>query len=429
MTTPGSRLDRLRTVPAFAGLGELELIALAARTQDRTFEAGETLMRQGDPGDALWVIVGGAAVVRLRYRGGSSVELAFVGPGDVVGEMALVTGSPRNADVVATAPGAALSLARSDFDAVAGEHPGVVGVLTELMAARLGRAAQDGLGDKVIEGFRILRPVGRGATAVVYEAEQVAAPSAGAPARRTALKMLSHRFSRDASVMASFERESALLDAVSHEAIARGYGRFDAYGTRFLAIEYVDGPSAQEILTRIGGMPVADALAVAGTVAAALNHVHARGILHRDVKPANVMVARDGRVVLTDFGIASRVGPEGESSRLCGTPRYMAPELFVGSKPGPSTDLYALGCVLHELLTGTPLFGAADLGLLVLTKRRFDGVHADDLPAGVPAHVRTLLGRLLHADPARRPADAGSLGLSPGRVSLATVEETLRRRA
>ncbi|MCE9636326.1 MAG: protein kinase [Planctomycetes bacterium] len=416
------RLDALRGVPAFAGLDEAELSALAEAARAREFAVGDRLIRQGDPGDALWIIEAGAAEVRLIHSGGTRV-LASVVAGDVVGEMALVTGAPRNADVVATSAGVALILARDDFERIAALHPEVVAVLTELVAGRLGRAAQDGLGDKVLEGYRIIRPVGRGATAVVYEA------TAMATGRRTALKMLSHRFSRDRAAMASFEREATMLERVAHPSIAASYGRFSAYGTRFLAIEFVDGVSGHDVVRLLGRMPVADALAVAGAVADALVHVHDRGVVHGDVKPANVMLDRDGRVLLTDFGIASRVDGTDQQARVAGTPRYMAPEMFVGSRPSASTDIYALGCVLYELLEGRPPFLARDIGSLVLAKRRFERPRADEMRAEVSSSVRECIGRLLDPDPTQRPSTTAALGLKPRSVTPSMVESVMQLRA
>ena len=425
------RLGVLSCVPAFEGLGPPEIRAIAERTEVRRFAAGEALIRQDEPGDSLWVLASGAAIVQLRRRDGDTLELARVGAGDVVGEMALVTGAPRNADIVASKAGEALVLPRTAFEEIAAIHPGVVSVLTELVARRLGRAAQDGLGDKVLKGYRILRPAGRGATAVVYEAEPEGAPQGAG--LRLALKMLSHRFSRDRAAMEWFEREARVLDSVSHEGVARSYGRFQAYGTCFLVMEYLDGPSVHEMVKRLVRLDVADALAIAGSVAAALGHCHALGVVHGDVKPANVVVETAGRVVLTDFGIASRVetGPGAsvatDSVRISGTPQYMAPELFVGARPSPSSDLYALGCLLFELLEGREAFPASDLGSLVLAKRRFLSARMERTDA--PDHVRDLVDRLLQPDPSCRPSKASELGLAGGRVSDRAIAETLRRRA
>lgn len=423
------RLGVLSCVPAFEGLGHAEIRAIAERTEVRPFIAGEALIRQDEPGDSLWVLASGAAIVQLRRRDGDTLELARVGPGDVVGEMALVTGAPRNADIVASKDGEALVLPRTAFEEIAAVHPGVVSVLTELVARRLGRAAQDGLGDKVLKGYRILRPAGRGATAVVYEAEPEGAP-AGA-GLRLALKMLSHRFCRDRAAMEWFEREARVLDSVRHEGVARSYGRFQAYGTCFLVMEFLDGPSVHEMTKRLGRLDAPDALAIAGSVASALGHCHALGVVHGDVKPANVVVELGGRVVLTDFGIASRVETGAaqpvDTVRISGTPQYMAPELFVGARPSPSSDLYALGCLLFELLEGREAFPATDLGTLVLAKRRF--LSAPTTRPDTPPAIRDLVDRLLQPEPARRPSVAAELGLEPGRVSAATIEATLRLRS
>lgn len=426
-----ARFDVLRLAPAFERLGDDDLRALAACAVHRTFAPGDTLLAQGEPGDSLWILVGGIASVRLRRLDGGHVELARLMAADVAGEMALITGATRNADVVAIEPGAALVLPRAGFEDVARSRPDVVSVLTELVARRLGRAAQDGLGDKVIEGYRILRPVGRGATAVVYEAEPlVPGPSGGA---RTALKMLSHRFARDRAAMEWFEREARMLDEVSHDGVARSYGRFHAYGTCFLAIEFVDGPTALDMLRVLHRLDVPDALAIAGSVAAALGHCHVRGIVHGDVKPANVMADLTGRVVLTDFGIAQYVDTEPAGIapggvRVSGTPRYMAPELFVGARPSASTDIYALACVLWELLQGRPAFEPKDLGELILAKRRFEPQAASALRADLPDDVRSMLARALSPHPSERPAHAADMGLAAARVGAAVVEGTLRNR-
>src|SRR5688572_22340233 len=145
----GERLDLLRTGEAFSRLPDAVLRALAERMIPRRFVSGAVLMRQGDPPDGLWFIVEGAAEVRLQKRGHATIVLAKAGPAAVLGEMALVTHAPRNADVVATQAGVALFLSSGDFADMETRLPEVLGVLTELVAQRLGRAAEDGLGDKV----------------------------------------------------------------------------------------------------------------------------------------------------------------------------------------------------------------------------------------------------------------------------------------
>jgi CRP-like cAMP-binding protein len=420
----GARLQVLRGVEAFSRLPDLVLRAIAERATSRVLAPGLVLMRQGDPPDGLWVVAEGAAEVRLRRRGGDLL-LATAGPGTVVGEMALVTHAPRNADVVATQPGSALFLSVTDFADLERRLPEILGVLTELVAKRLGRAAQDGLGDKVLEGFRILRPVGRGATAVVYEAQSL---DTGAT---VALKMLSHRLARDKVAMSWFEREASLLERLRHPQVAVCHGRFPAYGTRFLVMDFVDGPSLAEVLRRVGKLPEPEGLRVVGSVAAALLYVHERGVVHGDVKPANVMVSRDGTVRLTDFGIAATVdeiaasGQRPEAVHVSGTPRYMAPEMFIGSPRSASTDLYALGCVLWEVLAGVPAFRTDAIGPLVLAKRNFRAEDAETGLAEVSPGVRSAVARLLSPDAAIRVSCGADLSARSGPLSPEIVERVL----
>lgn len=428
------RIEVLRKVDAFARLPEPVLRALADRLAAKDVAVGTVLMKQGDQADGLWVIGSGLAEVRLRKAGKKPILLARPGPSTVLGEMALITQGPRLADVVMTEAGTALFLSRADFEALERRMPEIVSVLTELVAQRLGRAAEDGLGDKVLDGYRIVRPVGRGATAVVYEAERVGVVP-GVTADRVALKMLSHRLVRDQTAMAWFEREASVLERLRHPGIASCHGRFPAYGTRFLVIDYVDGPSLGEVVRRIGALPEADARRAVGSIAKALAHVHAHGVLHGDIKPANVLVGLDGHVRLTDFGIATAMdeaassAPRPDTLRLSGTPRYMAPEMFLGAHRSEATDIYALGCVLWEVLAGRPAFPMEDIGGLVLAKRRFDAEAARDVSPTAPADLVAALAGFLDPDPSARTGTLASLAAEAGDISQDVIARVVAARS
>lgn len=393
------RLDLLRAVPGFRTLPPGALADVAAVASVRRFERGELLCRQGDDADGFYVLESGEVDIFLRRRT-ETVRIAAGGRGAVMGEMALITRSPRVADVVGRVAGEALCVSSDAFHALEESRPELLEVLTEIAAARLGSAAVDGLGDKVFDDFRIVRTAGRGASAVVYEAEDVR------DGRRVALKMLSHRLARDRAAMDWFDDEAELLAGLDHPAIARCHGTFDAYGTRFLVFDFVDGPTVADLIARVRPVPEAAVRAIAGTVAAALAYVHERGVVHGDVKPANVMLSRTGRVRLTDFGIASSVTGDDaarpETVRVHGTPRYMAPEMFVGAPPSPATDLYALGCLLWELATGRSPFEQRSIGPLVLAKREFTPPPASSIRAGLGADLHASLAGLLEPDPGRR---------------------------
>jgi len=154
-----------------------------------------------------------------------------------------------------------------------------------------------------------------------------------------------------------FEREGKVLAQLSHQAICGVYDLFSWRGTSYLALEYIDGYDLRDLLKN-GPLPVDVALIVGGQTADALQHAHMHGIIHRDVKPANIMISRSGEVKLMDFGIAR--GDELEvltrTGMLVGTPTYMAPEVLRGEEAGVAADSYSLAATLYRCLAGEPMF-------------------------------------------------------------------------
>ncbi len=413
-----TRSGVLEGVPLFQRLTRThrELIAGAMRVRD--FVSGEMLLRQGDPGDAIMVVVEGGVSVRLN-RSGGMVELAAVGPGAVLGEMALVTGAPRNADAVATGRGRVLVLGALEFHALTAEIPELLDLLTEVVAERLGRAAQDGLADKVLAGYRVVRAVGRGGMAVVYEAVRLA------DGARVALKMMSHLFARDSAAIARFDHEADLLGKFQHEGITRYHGRFSAYGTLFIVMDFVDGVSLEDVLAAGGPLPTGETRRAFGSIVAALGHVHRHGVVHGDLKPANVLVDAGGALRLTDFGISRRLRDiaADDSRRASGTPHYMAPEQFRGDAPSIAADLYALGVILAELITGRPPVEAPTLGALVAAKRAFDSASFARAHAGDDDDFRAAMARLLAPSREFRVLDMDRWSLAAGPISAARVAD------
>jgi CRP-like cAMP-binding protein len=244
---------------------------IVERLRERTYDAGEALIRQGDPGDGLHVMVSGTAVVSLWQpaaplnpsqtsasgAGGgpgatASKNIAVFGPGDVVGEMALVTSEPRSADVVATSPVRALWFSAALFENLAVRYPELGVVITNLVAKRLGETSLDGLVGKSIGGYRIVRSVGRGEMAVVYKAlGPPSLPEHEQPAsERVALKMMSHRLLYERGAAARFQRETATLMRPNHPNVSRVYACFPAFRTSFIAMEFCDGPDLSRLHER-----------------------------------------------------------------------------------------------------------------------------------------------------------------------------------
>jgi CRP-like cAMP-binding protein len=372
------------------------------RTYPASFENGETIIRQGDPGDFLAVFVEGTARAELVGPRGEREIVAKFSPGDVIGEMALVTESPRNTDVIATAPARLLVLNASDFHELAGKNPELAIVLTNLMSDRLGRTTQDGLGGKVFNNYEIIRCIGRGGMSSVYEAVE------RATRQRVALKMMSHRLVYRPGAANRFLHEADTIRALAHDNVARLEGTFEAYRTFFLVMEFLDGATLREIVGRRGALSEETARSVVGQLASALGYVHGRNLVHRDLKPGNVMLTRDGVVKLMDFGLArpDRIDLEGhtetEPFTLIGTPAYMSPEQLGGELADSRSDIYALGCVTYELLTGETLFVGSTLRALLRAKLDFQVPAADRIGEGVRPETRDFLARALAADPDRR---------------------------
>src|SRR5213595_24254 len=177
--------------------------------------------------------------------------------------------------------------------------------------------------------------------------------------RGVAIKILNDRHANDEQFVERFRREAKNAAALSHPNVVSIYDRGDAEGTYYIAMVYIDGRSLKELIVSRGPAPVNVAIEYARQILQALRFAHRHGIVHRDIKPHNVLVDGDGRVKVTDFGIA-RAGTSQmtEAGSIVGTAQYLSPEQAKGGDVDPRSDLYSLGVVLYELLTGkTPFEG------------------------------------------------------------------------
>ena len=193
--------------------------------------------------------------------------------------------------------------------------------------------------------------------------------------RDVALKVLPPAVARDADRLSRFRREARVLASLNHPHIGAIYGFHEDGPTPALVLELVEGQTLAALL-RLGPLPIREALRVAEQVAEALEAAHERGVVHRDLKPGNVMLRPDGMVKVLDFGLAKALAPDDgapgatmptvtvELSRpgwLIGTPAYMSPEQVRGEAVDPRSDIWAFGCVLYEMLVGRPAFGASSI--------------------------------------------------------------------
>jgi serine/threonine-protein kinase len=214
--------------------------------------------------------------------------------------------------------------------------------------------------ESVVGGYRIVEPLGRGGTSVVYRAEHVRL------GRTAALKLLSPAVGEDGR-HERFLRESKLAASLDHSNIVPVYDAGEEGGLLYIAMACIDGSDLKTLLVQEGRLPPRRALRIVAQVASALDAAHARGLVHRDVKPANILVGPDDRTYLSDFGVVKEIA--GSSSTrtgaFVGTIEYCAPEQIEGRDVDGRADVYALACVLYESLVGTaPFHRSNDVAIL-----------------------------------------------------------------
>ena len=259
-------------------------------------------------------------------------------------------------------------------------------------------------GSRVLGGRYVLAEVlGTGGMATVWRAQRSGArPRGRGQGAQPAVR-------RRSGVPARFEREARHAASVSHPRLVTVFDSGIDRGTPFLVMELAAGRTLRQVLDEAGPLPAGQAVAVAAAVCEGLEAAHAAGLVHRDIKPANIMLA-GGEVKILDFGIARADGTAARTTTgtVLGTPAYLSPEQAAGHPAGPQSDLYSLGCVLFEMLTGSPPFTAESQVALAYRQ-----VHDDPGPPsarrpGLPASLDQLTARLLAKDPAARPASAAA---------------------
>jgi len=262
--------------------------------------------------------------------------------------------------------------------------------------------------------YRLVALLGRGGMGEVYRADDLTLD------HPVALKFLSEGVAADTVHLAQFHNELRTARQVSHRNVVRLYDLGEADGRRFLTMEYVDGEDLASLLRRIGRFPQERALAIARQLCAGVAAAHDRGVIHRDLKPHNVMIDGEGDVRITDFGIATAAADAGAG--LAGTPQYMAPEQLTGTAASVKSDLYALGLCLFEIFTGKRAHEAKTLNDLKALHDTGTVTTPSSIIADLDPSIERVIMRCLEKDPQKRPASALAVAAAlPGGDPLAAA--------
>jgi eukaryotic-like serine/threonine-protein kinase len=270
-----------------------------------------------------------------------------------------------------------------------------------------------------IGNCRIVEEVASGGMAVVYRAIQEQLN------RVVAIKALKTSVSADEQLVTRFEREARSLAGLQHENIIHVYDFHRERGALFIVMEYVRGIDLYDLLERCGRLPFDVAAVIAMQVARALDYIHYRGIVHRDIKPANIMIARQGGVKLMDFGIARDQNYDNDLT-MCGTgigtPSYMSPEQILGDRPDSRSDIFSLGIVLYQMVTGRKPF-IEDEEKSVMHKIRLERhVRARKLNPEIPRELGRIIDRCLQKEPRARFQSGQALVMALERFLAKHVE-------
>ena len=257
-------------------------------------------------------------------------------------------------------------------------------------------------------GYDLIEEIGRGGMGVVYKARQIALN------RTVALKLILSGRDASAAELERFRIEAEAAARLSHPNIVRIFDVGVAEGRPYLSLEYVDAGSLQKKLAA-GPLSFREAAELTRTLALAVHDAHQQGVIHRDLKPDNVLLTANGVPKITDFGLARRQdeGPAGQtrSGAVLGTPAYMSPEQAAGDRAaiGPATDIYSLGAMLYEMLTGRPPFHAGNVIDVLSAIRNDEPLPPHRLTARLPRDLDTICLKCLAKEPARRFASAETL--------------------
>ncbi|MDQ6751224.1 MAG: Stk1 family PASTA domain-containing Ser/Thr kinase [Actinomycetota bacterium] len=274
----------------------------------------------------------------------------------------------------------------------------------------------DGVPEIVDQRYRIISRLGSGGMAEVYCAQDLQL------GRKVALKLLHRRFAQDSDFVERFRREASAAAGLQHAHVVGVYDRGEWDDTYYIAMEYLEGRTLKEIITDHGPLTPLAAIDIAVQILKAARFAHRRGIVHRDIKPHNVILDEEGRAKVADFGIA-RAGASDmtETGSIMGTAQYLSPEQAQGHAVSASADLYAIGIVIYEMLAGRVPFEGESAVTIALKQVSEAPVPPSAYNPAVPPELDAIVLRALEKEPAHRFADADEFG-----AALETLAARLR---
>jgi len=366
---------------------------LLDKTKCRFVRAGERIVNQGEFTDKAYIIKRGSCLVVVE-KDGRSHPVDHRGKGDIIGATPILTGEPQMAHVEAETDAELWVVEGSMLDNISAEHPELSDFLTEIVASRFDTTRP--IAERKISKYIASDIIGRGAFSIVYSGIH-----AGLSMPVT-IKMMKHDLAMNPEFLASFRNEAKIIAKLNHENIVRVYDIEERYRTVFIIMESLTGTTLDMMLEAVGELPPQRIVHYIIQICKGLHYAHQHGIVHQDIKPANIFILPDDRIKILDFGLACPVGSE---NLLAGTPFYMSPEQVQCFPVDQRSDIYSLGLVVYEMLTGKRPFEGKDQWRVMEMRANSDIPDpASEMP-DLPKIMREFVLKACARDPSNRYQD------------------------
>jgi len=354
--------------------------------------SGIKFITQGDKGDCLYIIQQGLCSIQIQEQDNTLKTVAQRRQGDVIGEMALLTGKLRTANVISESQMILWELSRNEFDSACQLHPDIREFLTELLTNRLENSTVTGV--RNVGRYIMTHRIGQGDWSFVYKGKH---KTLNMP---VAIKMMKHNQAMDEDFLENFRTEGKVIARMNHPNIVQVYDIEELYRTIFIIMECLEGESLEALLERKGTLPFSRALTFLTQVCSGLAYAHDHQIIHRDVKPANIFILKDDHIKLLDFGLACSPGEE--DFEQTGTIHYMSPEQIKGDPVDLRSDIYSLGIMAYEMFTGKKPFTGNDLVALMKMHTSTDIPDPSILVPDIPEAIKQFIIKSCAKSPDKR---------------------------
>jgi serine/threonine protein kinase len=426
-------MKNLRDYEIFKDYSDELLAELSRVVLEKEFEENEIIFREGDEGDSLYLVTEGEIAIKraLEKPGDEEKTIAFIEKGNFFGEMALFDKQPRSGSAYAVKRSKVLILKKEDFFNLQKKDPNTAMTtlitINRVMAERLRKTSKSFLSSfefgnvlSAIRGFikgvggaeekadikgsgfgryQITGELGRGSMGVVYRSYD---PQIGRP---VALKVLRQdRVTSEAFVL-RFLREGKAIGRLSHPNIVSIYDIGQGQGTIYLAMEFIEGETLNQVMEK-KGLGLKEIVSLGIQAAETLDYAHQKGIVHRDIKPGNLILQSAHQIKITDFGIAHLEDPsmpqQTQAGEILGTPAYMSPEQVLSQPVDGRSDLFSLGIVLYELTTGARPFKGENMAAIFNAITQEDPIEPSKINPAISVGLSQIIMKCLRKKPEDR---------------------------